>query len=83
MLANLERERSLLLGMRGKREKKIPPVVNVSAEMRINVVDIKLAIARPVESPGTVVADHLLPSLRDLSGHSGWFGRISGSVGCS
>ena len=69
--------------MRGKKEREFPPVVDVSAEMRINVVDIKLAIARPVERPGAVVADHLLPSLRDLSGHSGWFGRISGSVGCS
>merc|ERR1719458_142123 len=45
-------------------------VVEMSAEMRINVVDVKLAIPGSVESPGAVVTDHLLPTIRDLGGFS-------------
>lgn len=50
----------------------------MSADVRINVVDIKLAVSVSVEGPGAVVADDLLAILWDLSGLC-W--RLSGMGG--
>ena len=62
-------------------EREISPVVDMSAEVRINVVDIELAKSWSVESPGTVVTHHLLPTIRYLAGLGWVLGGLSGGVG--
>ena len=53
----------------------------MSADVRINVVDIKLSVSVSVEGPGAVVADDLLAVLRDLGGLCRSLGWLGGSVG--
>ena len=74
MLANLRivaRHDNERLGLR-------LPIVEMSAHIRVNVINVKLAEARPVEGPGAVVADHSLGTLRGL----GWLGGgLGGGLG--
>ncbi len=53
------------------------PVVEMCADMGINVVDVKLAVAGSVECPGAVVAHH---PAGPLGGGGGGLGGLSGLV---
>ena len=58
------------------------PIVEVSADIRINVINVKLSKARSVEGPGAVVADHSLGTIWSLSWlRSGLSGSLSGCMG--
>ena len=52
------------------------PIVNVGADVRVDIRDIKLSVTRPVERPGAEITDHLLVAVVRR-----WFRRARGGGG--